>query len=96
MIEQGLGKFVDADFIRTTSREMQEAMDMTQEEMDLAAHHLLMLSDDGVPQAAAQVPQPSNPGAAVRSGGNQPLTLALSTAFSEVDEVRPPPRRNKS
>ena len=43
LLEQGLGKFVDADFIRTTSREMQEAMCMTSEEMDRAAHHLLRL-----------------------------------------------------
>jgi voltage-dependent calcium channel L type alpha-1D len=41
LIEQGLGKFVDADFIRTTSREMQEAMDMTQEEMDLETDNIV-------------------------------------------------------
>lgn len=41
LAEQGLGKYCDPDFVRYTSREMQEAMDMTQEEMDRAAHHLL-------------------------------------------------------
>lgn len=41
LAEQGLGKYCDPDFVRYTSREMQEAMNMTQEEMDRAAHHLL-------------------------------------------------------
>ena len=41
MAEQGLGKFVDEEFVRTTSKEMQEAMDMSREEFDLAAHKLL-------------------------------------------------------
>ncbi|XP_059609825.1 muscle calcium channel subunit alpha-1 isoform X5 [Phlebotomus argentipes] len=41
LVEQGLGKYCDADFVRYTSREMQEALDMTKEEMDLAAHELL-------------------------------------------------------
>lgn len=34
LVEQGLGKYCDPEFIKTTSREMQEALDMTQEEMD--------------------------------------------------------------
>ncbi|KAF5296914.1 hypothetical protein FQA39_LY12271 [Lamprigera yunnana] len=41
LVEQGLGKYCDPDFVRYTSKEMQEALDMTQEEMDRAAHHLL-------------------------------------------------------
>ena len=41
LAEQGLGKFVDEEFVRTTSKEMQEAMDMSREEFDLAAHKLL-------------------------------------------------------
>lgn len=87
LVEQGLGKFIDADFIRTTSREMQEAMDMTQEEMDRAAHHLLMLTqedDEGPTQALS--------GAAARGSGNSPLTLALTAAFNEVDHVSPQSR----
>lgn len=40
--EQGLGKYCDPDFVRYTSKEMQEALNMTQEEMDRAAHHLLL------------------------------------------------------
>jgi len=41
LVEQGLGKYCDPDFVRYTSREMQEALDMTQEEMDRAAHEIL-------------------------------------------------------
>ena len=91
-MEQGLGKFIDADFIRTTSREMQEAMDMTQEEMDRAAHHLLMLTQEGDDEEV-QTPQALS-GAAARGAGNQPLTLALNSAFNEVDHV--PQSRHKS
>ena len=48
-MEQGLGKYCDADFVRYTSREMQEALDMTQEEMDRAAHQLLLQERQGRP-----------------------------------------------
>ncbi|XP_044763152.1 muscle calcium channel subunit alpha-1 isoform X2 [Coccinella septempunctata] len=41
LTEQGLGEYADPDFIRYTSKEMQEAMEMTQEEMDRAAHQIL-------------------------------------------------------
>ncbi|XP_063698598.1 muscle calcium channel subunit alpha-1 [Culicoides brevitarsis] len=41
LVEQGLGKYCDPDFVRYTSREMQEALDMTSEEMDYAAAELL-------------------------------------------------------
>jgi len=78
LLEQGLGKFLDEDFIRATSREMQEAMDMTQEEMDRAAHLLLKLHEGESPQVMS--------GAAARASGHQPLTLALTTAFSEMDQ----------
>ncbi len=92
LVEQGLGKFIDADFIRTTSREMQEAMDMTQEEMDRAAHHLLMLTQEGDDVGRTQALS----GAAARGSGNQPLTLALTAAFNEVDHVSPQLSRHKS
>lgn len=49
LVEQGLGKYCDADFVRYTSREMQEALDMTQEEMDRAAHRLLLQERQGRP-----------------------------------------------
>lgn len=92
LVEQGLGKYVDAEFVRTTSREMQEAMDMTQEEMDRAAHHLLMLTQTGEQDESAA--GPALAGAAARGSGAQPLTLALSSAFGDVD--REPRPRHKS
>lgn len=45
-MEQGLGKYCDTDFVRYTSREMQEALEMTREEMDIAAHELLLAQKD--------------------------------------------------
>uniref|UniRef100_A0A1Q3G4E2 Voltage-dependent L-type calcium channel subunit alpha n=2 Tax=Culex tarsalis TaxID=7177 RepID=A0A1Q3G4E2_CULTA len=42
LLEQGLGKYCDADFVHCTQLEMQEALEMTQEEMDLAAHELML------------------------------------------------------
>ncbi|XP_044741496.1 muscle calcium channel subunit alpha-1 [Chrysoperla carnea] len=59
LAEQGLGKYCDPDFVKYTSREMQEALDMTQEEMDQAAHQLLLRErqrralQQGVPALAA-------------------------------------------
>lgn len=90
-MEQGLGKYVDAEFIRTTSREMQEAMDMTPEEMDRAAHHLLMMSQT---EDEASPTSPALSGAAARGSGAQPLTLALSSAFSDVDRDQKPPYKS--
>ncbi|XP_076620083.1 LOW QUALITY PROTEIN: ca[2+]-channel protein alpha[[1]] subunit D [Colletes latitarsis] len=49
LVEQGLGKYCDPDFVRYTSREMQEALDMTPEEMDRAAHQLLLQERRGQP-----------------------------------------------
>lgn len=48
-MEQGLGKYCDPEFVRYTSREMQEALDMTREEMDRAAHQLLLQERRGQP-----------------------------------------------
>lgn len=45
--DQGLGKYCDPEFVRAASREMQEAMDMTPEEFDAAAHQLLASEADG-------------------------------------------------
>ena len=39
--DQGLGKYCDPEFVKAASREMQEAMDITPEEFDEAAHRLL-------------------------------------------------------
>jgi hypothetical protein len=45
--DQGLGKYCDPEFVRAASREMQEAMDMTAEEFDAAAHQLLTAERQG-------------------------------------------------
>ncbi|XP_055922391.1 voltage-dependent calcium channel type D subunit alpha-1 isoform X4 [Eupeodes corollae] len=44
---EGLGKYCDPDFVAYTSREMQEALDMTREEMDMAAHQILLHERSG-------------------------------------------------
>ncbi|CAG0896176.1 unnamed protein product [Darwinula stevensoni] len=49
LVEQGLGKYCDEDFVRTASREMQEAMDMTPEEMEAAAQEILQLRGNASP-----------------------------------------------
>lgn len=42
LTEQGLGKYCDPEFVRTASREIAEALEMTYEEMDRAAHSILV------------------------------------------------------
>ncbi|KAL1455036.1 hypothetical protein WDU94_009157 [Cyamophila willieti] len=42
LAEYGLGKFADPEFVKYTSKELQEALNMTQEEMDRAAHKLII------------------------------------------------------
>lgn len=41
-MEQGLGKFCDPDFVRYTSREMRDALNLTSQEMDEAAHQIML------------------------------------------------------
>ena len=41
LAEQGLAKYCDENFVRYTSKELQEALNMTKEEIDRAAHRLL-------------------------------------------------------
>ncbi|XP_072945863.1 muscle calcium channel subunit alpha-1-like isoform X3 [Epargyreus clarus] len=56
LAEQGLAAYCDPEFVRNTSREMQEALDMTQEQMDRAAHQLL-INERNLKQAQIQQPQ---------------------------------------
>ncbi|KAI5699386.1 hypothetical protein M8J75_002088 [Diaphorina citri] len=42
LAEYGLGKFAYPELVKYTSKEMQEALNMTQEEMDRAAHKLII------------------------------------------------------
>ncbi|XP_076393898.1 ca[2+]-channel protein alpha[[1]] subunit D isoform X10 [Megachile rotundata] len=64
LVEQGLGKYCDPEFVRYTSREMQEALDMTREEMDRAAHQLLLQERRGQPLSYQ-----------LQQGADQPWTL---------------------
>ncbi|XP_072756807.1 ca[2+]-channel protein alpha[[1]] subunit D isoform X3 [Anoplolepis gracilipes] len=79
LVEQGLGKYCDPDFVRYTSREMQEALDMTREEMDRAAHQLLLQERRGQPlsyqlQQNVGEPQEQEPQQHQNTGiGYQPL-----------------------
>jgi voltage-dependent calcium channel L type alpha-1D len=61
LAQQGLGKYCDEDFVRYTSREMQEALEMTQEEMDLAAHQLLQQDQPIVQQNPKAPPRQRRP-----------------------------------
>jgi voltage-dependent calcium channel L type alpha-1D len=54
LAEQGLGKYCDPEFVRNASKEMQEALEMTQEEMDRAAHKLLQQERHGRPLSFRQ------------------------------------------
>lgn len=59
LADQGLGKYCDPEFVRTTSREIAEALDMTTEEMDRAAHNILSASQQEIASedASPQHPQ---------------------------------------
>ncbi|XP_046973964.1 muscle calcium channel subunit alpha-1-like isoform X15 [Vanessa cardui] len=59
LAEQGLGVYCDPEFVRNTSREMQEALDMTQEQMDRAAHQL-MIQERNIKQVQNQQAQVGN------------------------------------
>ncbi|XP_037956985.1 voltage-dependent calcium channel type D subunit alpha-1-like [Teleopsis dalmanni] len=46
LVAEGLGKYCDSEFVGYATREMQEALDMTPEEMNLAAHNILLQEND--------------------------------------------------
>ncbi|VVC34211.1 Hypothetical protein CINCED_3A011574 [Cinara cedri] len=49
LAEQGLGKYCDENFVQNTSKELREALNMTEEEIDSAAHQLLVREQQGRP-----------------------------------------------
>ncbi|XP_050528815.1 muscle calcium channel subunit alpha-1-like isoform X2 [Daktulosphaira vitifoliae] len=49
LVEHGLGKYCDVEFVQNTSKELREALNMTKEEMDSAAHQLLVREQQGRP-----------------------------------------------
>ncbi|KAG7297125.1 Voltage-dependent calcium channel type D subunit alpha-1-variant 2 [Plutella xylostella] len=97
LTEQGLGEYCDPEFVRNTSREMQEALEMTQEQMDRAAHQL-MVQERNLKQAQNQQAQiyclPSS-GRHVRStvppfspAGHYVSPAALQTVIAPTEELR--------
>jgi voltage-dependent calcium channel L type alpha-1D len=56
LADQGLGKYCDPEFVRNASKEMQEALEMTQDEMDRAAHRLLQQERSGRPLSFREAP----------------------------------------
>lgn len=79
--DQGLGKYCDPDFVRAASREMQEAMDMTPEEFDQAAHRLLLAEQEGqlsLPNRQFQDEDEDQETAPLRGRRNQPLAPSRS------------------
>ncbi|XP_050686144.1 muscle calcium channel subunit alpha-1-like isoform X31 [Eriocheir sinensis] len=58
LADQGLGKYCDPDFVRTTSREIAEALEMTSEEMDRAAHSILSASQQELTSEEASSDRP--------------------------------------
>lgn len=47
LAEQGLGKYCDEVFVQNASKELREALNMTREEIDSAAHQLLVREKQG-------------------------------------------------
>ena len=48
--EGGLGKYCDPEFVRTASKEMAEALEMSRAELDRAAHQIISVSQEIVPE----------------------------------------------
>ena len=67
--DQGLGKYCDPEFVRAASREMQEAMDMTPEEFDAAAHSLLVAEAEGTLSGPLRLPGMGGGGVGGIGGG---------------------------
>ncbi|XP_013148992.1 PREDICTED: muscle calcium channel subunit alpha-1-like [Papilio polytes] len=72
LAEQGLAAYCDPEFVRNTSREMQEALEMTQEQMDRAAHQL-MIQERNLKQAHNQQPQVVNTWAVIGRYPSSPV-----------------------
>lgn len=92
-MEQGLGKYCDPDFVRYTSREMQEALDMTREEMDQAAHQLLLQERRGQPLTYQLQQATDQPWTPAYQQGQQPTGIG----YQPLQEQQPAgPRQYRS
>lgn len=75
--KEGLGKYCDPDFVRATQRELAEAINLTQEEMDMAAHQILQLERrQSMPHMCLETPEPEIPDSvAANDNGSDLLTM---------------------
>ena len=101
MRDQGLGKYCDPEFVRAASREMQEAMDMTPEEFDAAAHQLLASEMEGALRLPRGMGLPIDPSwGDVEEDERTPLNREVPERFSSRDrqptDAQPlPPSRQR-
>lgn len=99
--DQGLGKYCDPEFVRAASREMQEAMDMTPEEFDAAAHQLLASEMEGSLRLPRGMGLPIDPSwGDVEEDERTPLNREVPERFSSRDrqptDAQPlPPSRQR-
>ncbi|KAG7297124.1 Voltage-dependent calcium channel type D subunit alpha-1 [Plutella xylostella] len=83
LTEQGLGEYCDPEFVRNTSREMQEALEMTQEQMDRAAHQL-MVQERNLKQAQNQQAQIGDMYARQFHPFHQPATMSPPPPYKRL------------
>ncbi len=91
LAQQGLGKYCDPDFVKAASREMAEAMDMTQEEFDKAAHDLMVSMAENQNRSAP--PSPAN--RSINANNTlltSPTTTSTPNSFSPLgSDLETPP-----
>jgi len=93
--EQGLGRHCDPDFIAAATKEMQEAMNMTAEEFEVAAGQLLLAEREGT----FRMPPPSSPWSmstslmsdSHMSGGSTPPFASSQTTIAALTPSPEPP-----
>ncbi|XP_049276149.1 uncharacterized protein LOC119372441, partial [Rhipicephalus sanguineus] len=90
--EQGLGKYCDADFVRATQRELAEAFNLTQEEMDRAAHEILQAERR---RSMPQLHRPGHGGADDYAATTSPTEENAATHV-ELPVVATSPTENRS
>ncbi|GIY92611.1 voltage-dependent calcium channel type D subunit alpha-1 [Caerostris extrusa] len=95
LLEQGLGKYCDPDFVRTTQRELAEAINLTQEEMDMAAHQILQLERrQSMPHMCLESAQESDLHESEISPDNESDQLTMRTVETVVGENSTPQNGN--
>ncbi|CAG4985170.1 unnamed protein product [Colias eurytheme] len=91
LTEQGLGDYCDPEFVRNTSREMQEALDMTQEQMDRAAHQL-MIQERNIKHAQNQQPSVGATWTVIGRSAGAAAAPAAPAQPAVIARAPPPPR----